>query len=158
MPSPSRRHLIAPSVFQFQSLWTRHKKVGFPCLAEKSPLGANPGILHIYAESAKGNEKQRLLDNLVTLPFPVLWSNQTRAWFLDSTLQSKVALFCAGRQRATERPILMGLSSRHDAPETGVSSGGKWRWPRLTASRTDLGVSPTRDKEEFQLIRSHHKP
>lgn len=44
------------------------------------------------------------------LTLPVLWSNQTRAWFLDSTLQSKVALFCAGRQRATDRPILTGSS------------------------------------------------
>ena len=45
-----------------------------------------------------------------SLTLPVLWSNQTRAWFLDSTLQSKVALFWAGRHRATDLPILTGSS------------------------------------------------
>lgn len=45
-----------------------------------------------------------------SLTLPVLWSNQTSAWFLDSTLQSKVALFWAGRQRATDLPILTGSS------------------------------------------------
>lgn len=47
---------------------------------------------------------------LAALTLPVLWSNQTRAWFLERTLQSKVALFWAGRQRATDLPILTGSS------------------------------------------------
>lgn len=52
----------------------------------------------------------RFTPTLLFLTLPVLWSNQTRAWFLERTLQSKVALFWAGRQRATDLPILTGSS------------------------------------------------
>lgn len=73
------------------------------------------------------------------LTLPVLWSNQTSAWFLDSTLQSNVALFWAGRHRATDLPILTGSSRYTCRSWNGCELGRQAN--TASAEGIDLGLS-----------------
>lgn len=77
--------------------------------------------------------------SLPPLTLPVLWSNQTSAWFLDSTLQSKVALFWAGRHRATDLPILTGSSRYTCRSWNGCELGRQAN--TASAEGIDLGLS-----------------
>lgn len=89
------------------------------------------------------------------LTLQVLWSNQTRAWFLDRTLQSKVALFWAGRQRATDLPILTGSSRYTCRSWNGCELGRQAN--TASAEGIDFGLRvllqpDTRDKSSWSRV------
>ncbi len=82
-----------------QNYWS--KPTGF---ATRCPLYFNLySLQHGQVQSCITSSLQTINTKL-TFPF----SYHSKAWFLDRTLQSNIALLGAGRARATERPILTG--------------------------------------------------
>lgn len=72
---------------------------------------------------------------------PCLSCDQTRqergSWTAPYSQKSRYSAL-AGTEPPSGRSW-RARPGRHDAPETDESSGDKWRWPRLKASRTDWG-------------------
>lgn len=155
---------------------SRHTSAFTFCFHLKSGRCGRESHLHLWAEhhnvsDAEPPQRVNSSERREEAPRTFPASYQSRAWLRESTLQSKMALLGACRQRATERPTLAGWSrlstrsgngcelGRHvstaratpglkggagatpASPTTAEGAGGRGRWPLLLPTTTRGGVT-----------------